>query len=72
MDVYILPVMNPDGYHYTWTTVRADETEPVRRAKGSEFQPGLMTCPLLCFCFVSEQDVEEEPLRQQEKRLHRS
>ncbi|CAJ1086940.1 carboxypeptidase B2 [Xyrichtys novacula] len=22
MDVYILPVMNPDGYHYTWTTNR--------------------------------------------------
>lgn len=22
MDVYILPVMNPDGYHYTWATVR--------------------------------------------------
>ncbi|XP_041638123.1 carboxypeptidase B2-like [Cheilinus undulatus] len=22
MDVYILPVMNPDGYKYTWTTVR--------------------------------------------------
>ncbi|XP_034407376.1 carboxypeptidase B2 [Cyclopterus lumpus] len=22
MDVYILPVMNPDGYHYTWATNR--------------------------------------------------
>lgn len=22
MDVYVLPVMNPDGYKYTWTTVR--------------------------------------------------
>ncbi|CAN9498429.1 unnamed protein product [Ophioblennius macclurei] len=22
MDVYILPVLNPDGYHYTWTTNR--------------------------------------------------
>lgn len=22
MDVYVLPVMNPDGYQYTWTTVR--------------------------------------------------
>ncbi|XP_059183962.1 carboxypeptidase B2 [Centropristis striata] len=22
MDVYIMPVMNPDGYHYTWTTNR--------------------------------------------------
>lgn len=22
MDVYVLPVMNPDGYHYTWTTNR--------------------------------------------------
>ncbi len=21
MDVYILTVMNPDGYKYTWTTV---------------------------------------------------
>ena len=23
MDVYVLPVLNPDGYKYTWTTVRA-------------------------------------------------
>lgn len=22
MDVYVLPVMNPDGYKYTWTAVR--------------------------------------------------
>lgn len=22
MDIYILPVLNPDGYKYTWTTVR--------------------------------------------------
>ena len=21
LDIYILPVMNPDGYKYTWTTV---------------------------------------------------
>lgn len=27
MDVYVLPVMNPDGYHYTWTTVRIHEIE---------------------------------------------
>lgn len=31
MDVYVLPVMNPDGYQYTWTTVRMRKTELVFR-----------------------------------------
>lgn len=70
MDVYVLPVMNPDGYYYTWTTVRMHETDPVLRAKGRDFSR-THDPPLLCL-FVSEQDVEEEPLRQQERRLHRS
>lgn len=25
MDVYMLPVFNPDGYHHSWTTVRKQE-----------------------------------------------
>ncbi|KAK1876473.1 Carboxypeptidase B2 [Dissostichus eleginoides] len=27
MDVYILPVLNPDGYHYTWTTETENHSE---------------------------------------------
>lgn len=64
MDVYVLPVMNPDGYKYTWTTVRTHET--------SLF--GCLDTAVVLFpdVSVSEQDVEEEPLPQQEERLRRS
>lgn len=32
MDVYILPVMNPDGYKYTWTTVRSHQASVIYQA----------------------------------------
>lgn len=72
MDVYILPVMNPDGYHYTWTTVRIHIVCIVKCLTSCKEGNSNWIYDLpLFYVFVSEQDVEEEPLCQQEQQLHR-
>ena len=45
MDVYVLPVMNPDGYKYTWTTVRAHATQVM-------FGKATLTAVVICSWFV--------------------
>ena len=44
MDIYVLPVVNPDGYKYTWTTVKNKAINKMYRNWVSGCVPGRQHC----------------------------
>lgn len=74
MDVYILPVLNPDGYHHTWTSVGTwgNLVGLGSFTREKMIQTGSVSPPLFSFPLcVPEQNVEEKPLDQRGEWLHR-
>lgn len=65
LDFYVLPVVNIDGYIYTWTTVK----EPMLRG-ADEIKINHSVTLVLTYTALSEPHVEKDPFHQNWIYLH--